>query len=144
MKQNNFAIVFCLALGFFVTLAHSVRLGHGPPEDELDWIDNTLVPDRTEPGTWWAPSRKAHFYAHKYKSRLENDPIGKVGEDLRLPTDILPSIYTVQLLPFIEEGNFTTHGSVEILVDCQRATRNISMNAAELTIDQSSITVKIN
>jgi aminopeptidase N len=65
----------------------------------------------------------------------------KVNEDLRLPGDILPSIYVIKLLPFIEEGNFTTDGEIDIFVDCVRDTNNISMNAADITFKILSITV---
>jgi hypothetical protein len=61
---------------------------------------------------WWAPSQKAHFYSHKYEPKLQqlSRLAAKQGEDFRLPRDILPSLYSLQLLPFIEVGNFTTNG----------------------------------
>ncbi|EFX67144.1 hypothetical protein DAPPUDRAFT_203795 [Daphnia pulex] len=65
----------------------------------------------------------------------------KVNEDLRLPGDVLPSDYTIRLLPFIEEGNFTTDGHIDIFVDCVRDTNSISMNAADITFKKLSIAV---
>lgn len=86
-----------------------------------------------EPG-WYAPSRKAPIYAHKYQGLLNKltRQEAKQGEGMRLPRDVLPTMYYIRLLPFIEEGNFTTKGYIEIDIDCVVATKNISMNAAEL------------
>lgn len=137
--------ILLVTLACLFVPGHLVRLGHGPPEDGLDWIDNTVVPEPREEGArwWYTPSRKAHFYSAKYERKLKNElqKAGKVGEDLRLPTDVLPSLYNIQLLPFIEEGNFTTNGHVDIFIDCVRATRNISFHAAEITFDHDSIKV---
>lgn len=121
----------------------SVSLGQGPPEDGLDWIDNTLVPEPTAEGArwWYAPSRKAPFFAEKYKKEMKRIFFKVDDEDLRLPKDVLPYIYSIRLLPFLDEDNFTTHGSIDIFVDCYNATQNITMNAAELTIDEDSIKV---
>ncbi len=126
--------------------SYSIPSSYGPPEDGFDWIDNTLMPEPEEGSRWWyTPSRKAHLHADKYRKRLEYDlkMMSKVGEDLRLPTNVLPNIYHIQLLPFIEEGNFTTDGSIEIIVDCITTTRNISMNSFDIKFDLNSITVII-
>ena len=49
---------------------------------------------------------------YKYEQKLQqlNRLAARQGEDFRLPRDILPSLYSLQLLPFIEVGNFTTNG----------------------------------
>lgn len=60
---------------------------------------------------------------------------------MRLPKNVLPVSYDIQLLPIIEEGNFTTPGFVEIVVDCIETTSAISMNSADISIDESSIMV---
>lgn len=60
---------------------------------------------------------------------------------MRLPKNVLPISYDIQLLPIIEEGNFTTPGFVEIVVDCIETTSAISMNSADISIDESSIMV---
>ena len=62
--------------------------------------------------------------------------------NMRLPKSVLPSSYDIKLFPIIEEGNFTTMGYIEILVDCFEITSNISMNSADIDIDQSSISVR--
>lgn len=97
-----------------------------------------------EGGRWWyAPSRKAPLYEHKYQGIRDQlvRAAAKQGEDMRLPTDVLPTSYTIRLLPFIEVGKFTTDGYIEILVECKKVTSSISMNAADLTIDNKTITV---
>jgi hypothetical protein len=115
-------------------------------EDGLSLMEPAIVPEPEDGGRWWyTPSRKAHIHSGKSKSRLMQSLMlsNKVNEDLRLPSDVLPSNYTIRLLPFIEEGNFTTDGHIDIFVDCVRDTNNISMNAADITFKNLSITVKI-
>jgi hypothetical protein len=63
--------------------------------------------------------------------------------DMRLPKNVLPYSYDIKMIPIIEEGNFTTLGYIEILVDCLENTSNISMNSADISIDQYSILVTI-
>ncbi len=134
----------CYYVLLVLGLTLSMSLGQGPPKDGLDWIDNALVPEPSaEGGRWWyAPSRKAPFFAEKYRKQLKREEMLKIDENyLRLPTDVLPYIYNIQLLPFLDDDNFTTHGFIEIFVDCFNATQNITMNALELTIDEDSIRV---
>ena len=65
-----------------------------------------------------------------------------VGDDWRLPQDIIPIWYRVQLLPFLEgDRMFQTEGSVEIFVQCLQPTPNITVNSADISIDYQSITV---
>ena len=61
---------------------------------------------------------------------------------MRLTGELRPSFYNVRVLPFIEVGNFTTDGYVEITFNCITATSNISINAVELTIDRASVSVR--
>ena len=93
---------------------------------------------------WYAPSQKAPLYEHKYQGIGDKlaRAAARQGEDMRLPRDVLPSSYIIQLLPLFEEGNFTTQGCIEILVECKNATKNISMNAADLKINSTSIIVR--
>ena len=65
----------------------------------------------------------------------------KANEELRLPGDVVPYLYSMHLLPFIEEGNFTTRGQIEIFIDCLKDTNNITMNAADITFVKSTIAV---
>ena len=63
--------------------------------------------------------------------------------EMRLPHSLQPQSYNIQLLPIIEEGNFTTNGNIEILVDCAQNTNDIILNSADITIDKSSIKVRL-
>lgn len=145
--MTSFAIFVILACSFFPVCWSSPHyFNSGPPEDGLDWIDNTVVPEPSTVGSHWVytPSRKAPLYAESYKQKLMKQQLRqtKTEGDLRLPNDVLPYRYGIQLLPFIEEGNFTIDGSIMIFVNCVRATRNITMNSANIVIDQNSIRVK--
>lgn len=113
----------------------------GPDEVELSLLEPAVVPDPVDGiSRWWyTPSRKAYLFRHNYAKNGDVEP--RQGEDLRLPGNILPRLYNIRLLPFIEVGNWTTDGYVEISVDCIIATVNISINSLDLTIDQPSITV---
>ena len=133
-----------------VTVSYTLVLAYEQPliywRDDPELMQPTIMPEPVEGERWWfAPSRRAHLYAHKYQRRLEQmmkeNASPKVGEDLRLPDALKPTLYNVRLLPFIEPGNFTTDGYVEILFDCLTGTRNISMNSAEITFDRLSIQV---
>lgn len=109
-------------------------------EVELRLLDPPVVPDPVDGSRWWfTPSRTAHIYRHRYPKPTGNEI--RQGEDLRLPGDILPRSYYIRLLPFVEVGNWTTNGYVEITVEAVTNTLNITMNALDLTVDPSSITV---
>lgn len=142
-------ISFSLILLFlrFLALCRAVTFNsYGPPENGLDWIDNSLVPEPTDGlSRWWyAPSRKAHLHENRKQMLMESLKANRdaaSSEDLRLPRDVKPTIYSLQLLPFVEEGNFTTHGFVSIDIDCKVSTRNITLHSKSITIDRSSIKV---
>ena len=61
-------------------------------------------------------------------------------KDFRLPNDVLPNLYSIQLLPHLE--NATTDGQVDILVDCIKETKNISLNSRDINIHEQSIKVR--
>lgn len=144
MDQRRAAILF-LYFCYLLATGLSAYRSHGPPEDGLDWIDNTIVPEPSVPGgSWWyTPSRKAHLYAGKYRSLIEYAKTKSVvaQEDHRLPNNLVPTVYSIRLLPFLEEGNFTTDGFIQIFVNCTKSTRDIVLNAAELVIKEDSIQV---
>ena len=131
-------IVVSSAFGFGIQSNYE-----GPDQVELSLLEPAIVPDPVDGiSRWWyTPSRKAHIFRHNYPKNVETKP--KQGEDLRLPGNILPRLYNIRLLPFIEVGNWTTDGYVEISVDCIISTVNISINSLDLTIDQASITVNL-
>ena len=137
------ALLFVVILVFASTLAWRKPEYDGPDEIELRLLEPAIVPDTVDGVSrwWYTPSRKAHIYRSRYPKNIEMQP--RAGEDLRLPGNILPRSYSIRLLPFIEVGNWTTDGYVEIFVDCVTSTANISMNSLDLTIDQASVTVSI-
>ncbi len=154
--QKQRSVLLLLALACFLQAASSSLLQSRRPasavhpstfelsEDGLSLMEPAIVPEPEDGGPWYyTPSRKAHIHSAQSKNRLIQNLFmsNKVNEDLRLPGDILPSIYVIKLLPFIEEGNFTTDGEIDIFVDCVRDTNNISMNAADITFKILSITV---
>lgn len=66
----------------------------------------------------------------------------KAGEELRLPRDILPRSYDVSLLPILTQGNFTTEGSVSILMDCVKTTNKVVLHVADITVETATVTVR--
>jgi hypothetical protein len=54
--------------------------------------------------------------------------------DWRLPRWVLPRHYKLRLLPYIEEGNFTTDGQVDILLECMEPTQMIVLHMADIRI----------
>jgi aminopeptidase N len=61
--------------------------------------------------------------------------------DWRLPEWILPRQYKLRLLPYLEDGNFTTDGQVEILLECMQETQLIVLHMAEITIVKDGLQV---
>ncbi|KAJ8982959.1 hypothetical protein NQ317_005276 [Molorchus minor] len=69
-------------------------------------------------------------------TRTELDP----DLDVRLPKSVVPHAYRLTLTPFLQTGNFTFHGKVEILVNVTETTNNITLHADDLFIDTVSVT----
>ena len=61
--------------------------------------------------------------------------------DWRLPRWILPREYKLRLLPYLEEGNFTIDGQVDILLECMEETKLIVLHIAEITILKDGLQV---
>ncbi len=139
VSVNSFSSQWDTASGYYPSHSSLIL-----SEDGLGLMEPAVVSEPKEGGRWWyTPSRRAQLYSHRSKSQLIRDQLmsNKATEYYRLPGDILPYEYTIQLLPFIEEGNFTTHGHIDIFVDCVIETKNITMNSAEITINQKSVSV---
>ncbi|XP_025830686.1 puromycin-sensitive aminopeptidase-like protein isoform X1 [Agrilus planipennis] len=60
----------------------------------------------------------------------------------RLPRSIQPLHYRLQIIPFLEEGNFTTNGAVQINVNVTESTNKIELNINDIEINQHSVAVK--
>lgn len=91
------------------------------------------------------PFSSSDLPSWKINANRENRPsaINWDDEEYRLPGDLLPTVYTIRLLPFIEEGNFTTDGYIEIYVDCVSDTKNIVLNAFDIKIHEASVAVSL-
>lgn len=61
-----------------------------------------------------------------------------VTVNYRLPDNVVPVHYNIKLIPYIVAGNFTFDGESNISIEVRRATRNISLHALNLTVDQST------
>lgn len=61
--------------------------------------------------------------------------------DWRLPHWLLPRHYKLRLLPFLQDGNFTTQGQVEILLECMEPTQMIVLHMAEISIANDGLQV---
>lgn len=67
--------------------------------------------------------------------------LGPKYTDWRLPRSLLPRKYQLRLLPFLENGNFTTDGRVEILLECMEETQLIVLNIADIAIVKDGLQV---
>jgi len=63
---------------------------------------------------------------------------GNPEDGYRLPDDAVPIHYNIRLIPYIEENNFTFDGEIAVSIEIQRATRNLSLHALNLTIDEAA------
>ena len=62
--------------------------------------------------------------------------------DVRLPRAVVPDSYELKLIPFIWEGNFTFNGEVKILVNVTEDTKNVTLHAVDMVIDESFTTIR--
>jgi len=107
----------------------------------FDETDSIFAEADYQSDEWWAPSRKASIYSQKYQSALKMASKMEEDDPFRLPGDVVPIDYLLQLTPFIEPGNFTTLGFVAINVECINDTNSIVINAADLEINLETILV---
>lgn len=65
--------------------------------------------------------------------------------DVRLPTSVIPKLYTLELTPDIyasDPKDFKITGKVDIVVDCKEDTKNITIHINKLTIDRAKIQIR--
>ncbi|XP_035717445.1 aminopeptidase N-like isoform X1 [Vespa mandarinia] len=62
--------------------------------------------------------------------------------DVRLPKSIVPDSYELRLVPFIWEGNFTFNGEVTIVVNVTENTKNVTLHATDMKIDESLTSIR--
>ncbi|OAD60670.1 Aminopeptidase 2 [Eufriesea mexicana] len=70
------------------------------------------------------------------------DTFGKKKLDVRLPRSVIPDSYDLWLIPFIQVGNFTFNGEVKILVNVTEDTKNVTLHAMDMDIDESFTNIK--
>lgn len=67
-------------------------------------------------------------------------PCGR-AQELRLPRTVLPQLYEISLLPNLVEGDFSTEGTVSILLYCNETTNAITLHIADTTYSSSTVSV---
>ena len=86
------------------------------------------------------PAADRHFAGDEDEAGAHAGAGAEVG-GVRLPGHLEPLHYKLELVPFIHPGNFTIRGRVEIEVLCRRAAANITLHAADLTINNDTVAV---
>jgi len=59
--------------------------------------------------------------------------------DVRLPTHLIPELYTIHLTPFIIPDNFTIRGYVEIEMRCTQAANNVTLHLADIIVNNDTV-----
>ena len=77
----------------------------------------------------------------KSEDQLPATTVKPIVKDVRLPKNLRPIHYEIRLLPWMEEGNFTTSGFIEVLMECVEQTNKIVLHSAEIEIDRMSVQV---
>ncbi|CAL7935732.1 unnamed protein product [Xylocopa violacea] len=80
--------------------------------------------------------------AFEGRGMFSTDTLGKKKLDVRLPRAVIPDSYELKLIPFIQVGNFTFNGEVKILVNVTEDTRNVTLHAMDMNIDESFTYIK--
>jgi len=102
----------------------------------------------------WRPLLNATILAILVAGVLAKAPAGKPNQawsgrlddlDGRLPTDLLPVHYNVEIQPDIYQPQppFPFSGKVEIIINCVTATDVITLNNDGLTIDEASVSISV-
>ena len=76
------------------------------------------------------------------RGMFPTDLSSKKKLDVRLPRAVVPDSYELKLIPFIWEGNFTFNGEVKILVNVTEDTKNVTLHAVDMIIDESFTTIR--
>lgn len=69
---------------------------------------------------------------------------GDSGNDLsatvnyRLPDNVVPVHYDIELIPHIEEDNFTFDGKSHVIIEIRRTTQVLHLHALDLTINETA------
>ncbi|XP_076764198.1 suppressor of ER stress-induced death [Xylocopa sonorina] len=80
--------------------------------------------------------------AFENRGMFSTDTLGKKKLDVRLPRAVIPDSYELKLIPFLQVGNFTFNGEVKILVNVTEDTKNVTLHAMDMNIDESFTNIK--
>jgi aminopeptidase N len=61
--------------------------------------------------------------------------------NVRLPRAVIPDSYTIKIIPFIYEGNFTFNGEVSVIINVREATSNVTLHFNDIKIHEDTVTV---
>ncbi|KAJ8959933.1 hypothetical protein NQ314_006136 [Rhamnusium bicolor] len=100
--------------------------------------EDAVTTDRVEQVTEVAPTPTVPPTATTSTEKTKTD--SDLDLDVRLPKSVIPHSYKLKLIPFLQEGNFTFHGEVKILVNVTENCSNITLHADDLFIDSVSVT----
>lgn len=71
-----------------------------------------------------------------------NDGDDHLESDVRLPRSLKPLHYNLTIQPYLQEGNFSFDGRVQIRILVLESCKNITMHAFELNITEKDIVVR--
>lgn len=79
-------------------------------------------------------------WIEEYNQKLNGNSGGKSNE-YRLPTNIVPKKYTIKLTPFIEPGNFTFKGYVEIIANIVNSTNKVVLHIDDIKWETVALSI---
>ena len=120
--RTRVVITFCVLTFLIVLTSVGSSVYFSLPQCQLNFNPDTVSNDHAEdPPTVWSPD---------------------VLKDIRLPRSLLPRNYTIRLLPWMEEDNFTIDGEISVLIDCVEMTNLIVLHNVGNLIEEQSIKVQ--
>ncbi|KAH0552187.1 hypothetical protein KQX54_006650, partial [Cotesia glomerata] len=79
-------------------------------------------------------------WIEEYNTKL-NGNSGEKSNEYRLPQNIVPKKYTIKLTPFIEPGNFTFKGYVEIIAYIVNSTNKVVLHIDDINYETVALSV---
>lgn len=121
--RTRFVITFCVLTVLIILTCIGSTIYFSLVQCQMNNPDFMSKDQVEEPTTVWIPD---------------------VLEDIRLPRSLFPRNYTIRLLPWMEEDNFTIDGEISILIDCVEKTDLIVLHNLGNVIEEKSIKVLYN
>ena len=119
--RTRVVITFCILTSLIVLTSVGSSIYFSLVQCQMNDLDSVSVDQAKEPPTVWR--------------------IPDLLEDIRLPRSLFPRHYTIRLLPWMEEDNFTINGDISILIDCVEKTNLIVLHNVGNIIEEQSIKV---